>query len=432
MTGILGQQLSLMESLRAATFKAHAEMQTAPFFEAMAACRLPLESYVGYLRALMLVHEALEASLAKSADPQVAMVWSHDMRRVPRLREDLRYFEPRAVADLKEAAAAALAIDTEVRLRSLERPLSLLGGLYVLEGSMLGARAIKPLAARAFLLQGDDGLSYLEGDGAAVRARWSRFQERMNALQLADVERADIVEAARDLFRGMEAVCRALYPFSPDSKRLLATSINPEAGRHAVPDDEREVQAALRAADICWARYPYYEHRYGERGRRFARSDAAWQATLHRYEPAQILQQVRWLGRVLAARGMPTFLLEAQLEILVEEMTAALPENKEAYEKLRPAADDLRASRRLHLSDEEVARLAAGFDRAAGPGWTGRLPRTGALLACAVADERQGCDGAVSSLESWLTDASRFPAAWRAAVEETIAEARQLASGHRG
>jgi heme oxygenase len=416
-----------MEELRAATFAAHAQLQCAPYFQALAACRLPLESYVGQLRALAIVHGVLEQALATCADARVASVWNSDMRKLPLLQQDLRYFEPRTVADLKEAVEAALKAADHLLLRSLERPLALLGWVYALEGSTLGAIVLRPLIARAFLLTGEEGLAYVHSYGPAVHARWAQYQQRMNELRLSSEEREDVVRAAGECFEHLESVFLALHPFAPESMTFLVTSINPEAGRHPLPADAREVQASLRAGDSCWQRYPYYEHRYGERGHRFARSDAAWQATLYQYEPEQILQQVRWLGRVLAARGMPTLLLQVQLEILVEELAAAIPEKKTDYEKLLPAAADLRESRRKHLTDERLEALAAAFDRDVGPEWSARYPHTGALLGAAVADELEGCDGAAESLVSWLTDAARFPAAWIAAVTATLAQARRQA-----
>ena len=426
-TGLFGQRLTVMEELRAATFAAHARLQCAPYFQALAACRSPLESYVGQLRALAVVHGVLEQALAGCAEARVASVWNSDMRKLPLLQQDLRYFEPRTVADVKEAAEAALTAADHLRLRSLEHPLSLLGWVYVLEGSTLGAVVLRPLIARAFLLTGEEGLAYVHSYGPAVHARWAQYQQRMNALRLSAEEREHVARAAGECFDHLEAVFLALYPFPPGSKTFLITSINPEAGRHPLPADAREVQASIRAGDMCWQRFPYFGHRYGERGRRFARSDAAWQATLCQYEPEQILQQVRWLGRVLAARGMPTLLLQVQLEILVEELAVAIPEKKADYEKLLPAAADLQASRRKHLTDEQLEALAAEFDRAVGPEWSARYPRTGALLGAAVADELEGSEGAVESLRPWLTDAARFPAAWIAAVAATLVQARRQA-----
>ena len=43
---------------------------------------------------------------------------------------------------------------------------------------------------------------------------------------------------------------------------------------------------------------------------------------------------------------MPTFLLADQLEILVDELAAAIPENRSVYERLLPAAAELREARR--------------------------------------------------------------------------------------
>jgi heme oxygenase len=429
-TGLFGQKLTLMEELKSATFTAHARLQTAPFFQALAACQLPLESYVGQLRALSVIHGVIEGALENCTDERIASVWNSDMRKLPLLLQDLQYFEPRTVADLKEAVEAALKAAGDLRLQSIEAPLALLGWIYVLEGSTLGAVVVKPLVARALLLAGEDGLTYLHSYGSAVRARWAQYQQRMNALRLSAEEHEHIVQAADDLFARLEKVFRALYPFRPESRTFVVTSINAEAGRHPVPADTREVQAALRAGDVCWERFPYFEHRYGERGRRFARSDAAWQATLYQYPTAQILQQVRWLGRVLAGRGMPTLLLEVQLAILVEELSAAVPEKKADYEKLSLATADLHAARRKHLSDSQIETMAGAFDRVVGPEWSARFPHTGALLCAAVADELEGSEGAVESLRPWLTDAARFPAEWGAAVEATLQQARLQARGN--
>jgi len=67
------------------------------------------------------------------------------------------------------------------------------------------------------------------------------------------------------------------------------------------------------------------------------------------------------------------------------------------------------------------------FDRQVGSEWQRQLPRTGGLLAAAVADERAGITQAVPSIEGWMTEPSRFPAHWIAAVRTTIRTAREHA-----
>jgi heme oxygenase len=388
---------------------------------------LPLESYVGQLRALLTIHGVIEQAIANCADQRIATVCKGDMRKLHLLQQDLKYFEPRTVADLKEAMQATLSAADELRLLSIEEPLSLLGWVYVLEGSTLGAVVVRSMVSRAFLLKGEDGMAYLHSHGADVHAKWAEYKQLMNALPLGAQERGQIAQAANNLFVQLESVFRALYPFKPESKTYLVTSINPEAGRHPVPTDPREVQAAVHAGDICWQRFPYFEQRYGERGRRFSRSDAAWQATLCNYPPAQILQQVQWLGRVLAGRGMPTILLQVQLEILVEQLAAAIPERKSTFQKLLPAAAELHAARHKHLNDEQIEAMSEEFDRAVGPQWSARLPNTCALLCAAAADELAGHANALESLCAWMTDSTRFPAVWISAVQATLKQVRQRA-----
>lgn len=201
--------------------------------------------------------------------------------------------------------------------------------------------------------------------------------------------------------------------------------INPDAGNHPAPADPRELDAALRAAERIWRDIPYFAQRYGERGQRFGRSDSAWLASLAALEQAQVAGQVSWLAGVLAARGMPSMLLAAQLEVLVEELDSAVPEQRDAYAALRWAAAALHEARRVRIADERLDALAERFDAGADEHWRARLPRTGALLGCAVADEHTGYVGAVQSLSMWLSDAQRFSPQWVAQVQRTLHEARE-------
>jgi methanogenic corrinoid protein MtbC1/heme oxygenase len=421
------QRLTLMEELKAASFAAHDQLHCAPFFVALAACQLPLESYVGQLRALALIHGVLEQALTDSTDDKVAQVWHKDMRKLALIAQDLQYFEERHVADLKESVAAAQLVAQRIRLQSIEQPLTLLACLYVLEGSMLGAVVLRPMLARALLLKDEKGLGYLGGNGADTQSRWQKFKQAMNVLVLDVAQRQQLASAAIVFFQQLETIFLTLYPFAPQSRVFLVTSINPEAGYHAIPADAREVQAALHAGDLCWRRFPYFERRYGERGGRFARSDAAWQATLHQYPATQILQQVRWLARVLAGRGMPSCLLERQLEILVAELVAAIPERQSSYEKLLIGAVDLQSSRRKYLSDAQLQSLADGFDQTVGEQWRAYLPDIGLLIGYAITDDLNGSVHAVQNLRRWLTDASRFPDEWISAVYQTLAQAIKMA-----
>jgi len=383
-------QPSLMQALKAATAAPHAELQELAYFKTLSEGHLPLESYVGHLRAMAVLHGVLEHAFSDSANPYVVEVWRDELRKLPLLLQDLRFFEPRAVADIREAVEAALNIAEGITLRSAQAPATLLGYLYVLEGSMLGAVTLAPEVARAFMLSANNGLAYLHGDGNEGAARWTQFKQRMNALELGTQQRAGIVQTAGDFFLGLKSLFAVLYPFRPESAVYSATTLNPEAGRHPIPSDSREIEAALRAADLCWARYPYYEFRYGERGRRFAHSDGAWLVTLCRFDQARVDQQIKWLARVLANRGMPSIMLQAKLELLFEQLSAAVPENPAQYQKLAQAALELSKARAQHLEAAQVQMIADEFDQAVGPEWSEKYRHTGMLLAAPWLMRRQG------------------------------------------
>ncbi len=52
------------------------------------------------------------------------------------------------------------------------------------------------------------------------------------------------------------------------------------------------------------------------------------------------------------------------------------------------------------------------------------MPRTGEIIVSAVIDEVEGLEQALSSVEEWLTDKTRFDGEWIKAVRETIAAAQ--------
>ncbi|MEO0035429.1 MAG: hypothetical protein RLZZ501_1452 [Pseudomonadota bacterium] len=198
---------------------------------------------------------------------------------------------------------------------------------------------------------------------------------------------------------------------------------NPAAGDTPLPTDPREIEAVLRAASKCYEANPYFSARYPERGADFARSDGGYLATLVEQPLAYVIQQVTWLGTLLACRGVPRWLLETHLLVLHRELVAALPKRAARYRRLLLAAEMLQAERRACLPQALFDALAISFMRAAGPGLGG----VGPLPVAAVCDECCGIDKAVPSLVSWLGDPGRFPARWCTALDACVAQARTVA-----
>jgi hypothetical protein len=207
----------------------------------------------------------------------------------------------------------------------------------------------------------------------------------------------------------------------------MVNPLNNAAGSVPIPEDPREVAAATRASDILWRAFPYFSFRYGERGKRFGHSDAAYFLTLIGYDQSVIDQQINWTAGVLSQRGMPSFLLELQLRTLFRVLSRQQPDS-DRYTPLLRSADMIRENRRKLISDNELAALSRDFASAAGmPGHRWALG-TGIMLAYAAADEFHGIKNAVTSIEGWLTDPAVFTPAWIAAVRSTLRAARRIAS----
>lgn len=387
------------------------------FVVGLASGQLPRSSYRALLEALRIVYASLEQATPR-ADPTIGGV-ERASGRVALIDHDLATLADEPPGDSAATLQASL-LAQQIRRRAEADPISLTGYTRVFHGPALTAIGTAAQLVGALRVSPD-----------STRLFSSATPESPVVSHADDETHRRIAAAEREAWDGLalivEAILPSAAPNAPDRVHLL----NPEAGTHAIPGDPREIEAALRAGERTWREFPYYEWRYGERGARFTRSDSAWLVTLSGYDRAAAEQQIAWLGRVLAARGMPQWLLERHLDTLYEELVAAVPDRQPQYATLHHVAALLRHTREQQLAPDLFAALIDDFAQQVGDEWAARLPRTGGLLAAAVADEQAGVTQAVTSIHGWMTDPERFPPAWIAAVERTIARARQHAAARR-
>ena len=197
--------------------------------------------------------------------------------------------------------------------------------------------------------------------------------------------------------------------------------LNPEAGDTPAPSDPKDLAAVERSAKIIWRAFPYFAWRYGERGASFGRSDAGFLVTLANLDHDAALWQVLWLARLLAARGMPSLLLEYQLESLGR---VALRGQRPGASRLRTLAEHLRRGRLAVLDAsvadecEQLCWTAARRDR--------RRVGAGHLIASAVADRVLGLGEHDQALVHWLSGTEPEDRAWARActAARALADAR--------
>ena len=422
------QSTPIVTRLKEETTDFHSRIEALPYFEALIDRKLPLECYVNQLRSLAVIHGVLETEIGSSEDSRVTALWDDELKKLPLLEKDLKFFESRVVGDVSTSIEAAHAMTEKLRLRRIENPVTLLGYLYVFEGSTLGNSMHKPDIVAMYQLDDLDGCRYYSSYQDQVPSQWTRFSEKMNQTLDDFLLHDQIVESAREAFSGLEALYKALYPIDVKVKSFRVTRINPEAGNHPIPDDEREIQAALKASSRGWSEFPYYERRYGDRGKRFSDSDTCWLVTLTRLDPESLQKQINWLGRVLSTRGMPLVMLESTLQFLHEELVKAVPAQEATYDKLSGAAEMLRKLRIQIIPEKEFEALSRQFDQAVGTKLAEKYINTGKLLVSSVIDEKNGTTGAVAALQGWLTDSDRFPDNWIKAVNNTIKKAKHRSS----
>jgi heme oxygenase len=410
-----------VEQLRAATRDVHESLETLPYARSVLDGSVPLDAYKSFLRAVYLVHVALEQLVESSGRADLRLLFGVPGQRRSLLERDLADLavDPNAV---DPAALRALLLTLRMRLAARREPEQLLGYMYVIEGSQLGGLVQQAaLSRRPELQQG--GLAYLRGAGKNAHAGFQLFLERLeHALAGRDaVESA--IRGAVAAFEEFRALLTALAP-SEQERLWLVSELNHSAGCHAIPEDLRELRAALLAAEESFQGSRYYAARYGERGLRFSRSDSAWLATLAREEVSLASRHVHWLARVLAARGMPRWLLERHLQTLHAKLTNSVPEWAAAYQTLLTCAAELRHARIAAIPEARIEALTSTFVRGRSAEEGIAPDEAAALLVAAAADERCNIAGAVASLEGWLADPRRFSAEWVAAARRTLAAAR--------
>lgn len=185
---------------------------------------------------------------------------------------------------------------------------------------------------------------------------------------------------------------------------------NPEAGDTPAPLDAVDRAIAERSADAMWRAFPYFQLRYGQRGRAFGRSDSGYLVTVAGLPDGPARAQLSWLGRLLAARGMPSLLLERQLELLGRRARRA---GRAWADVMLAHAARMRAQQMAALP-ESIFRACETTTRAAGPRLDWRAG-AGLLIAASVADRELGYGAHDEALVQFFCDADRANIAWRAA-----------------
>jgi hypothetical protein len=115
----------------------------------------------------------------------------------------------------------------------------------------LGNAAHLPDVLNSFTARTSEAAHYHAGYGDNTDEYWHEFACLMNAMSIDQADCNHLIQVANDFFDQLETLFRALYPFQEATHEFTVNMLNPGAGSHAIPDNAREIQAAIRAARRC-------------------------------------------------------------------------------------------------------------------------------------------------------------------------------------
>ncbi|WP_406459608.1 biliverdin-producing heme oxygenase [Streptomyces sp. NBC_01622] len=193
------------QRLRNGTRTWHEALERTGFATAMLAGTLPLDRYVRQLAVYHEVLRTLEAELAGATCSSVGAVWLPDLSKVPLLERDLRHFA--TLGATPEPCPAATEFADEIRRTAATDPPELLGFLYVLEGSTLGARFLLRYVTEAYRLTDGNGASYY---GSGDRARWTALTERLDRALGETAVQERVLAAAERAYRHVALISAEL------------------------------------------------------------------------------------------------------------------------------------------------------------------------------------------------------------------------------
>ncbi len=393
--------MSLTAKLKSQTRELHQKAHESKYFQLLFRNELSLESFVTSLRGLAIIHGTLERILESSQNPIIQNINKFYIPKLPLLSNDLFPYERQLIKSGLTGTIEALQIADDIMLLSQQDEMSLLGYLYILEGSTNGAKYNLPHIKKNFNVEPDYFICY----GDFLEKNWIRFSNAIN--EIDEQYHDSIINGAKKSFTSLLSFYENCYQIT--ELVFHPTIVNYEAGNHNFPDDPFEIEASIATSHTIIASEHYYKI-FGERGIRFAKSDNGWLLSL--CEEEQMEQQLMWLLNLLAKIGLPTILLEKNLIILHEYIIKLVPNKKQKYDKLLDMASYIKSLRNKIISEEKFLEQSKRFSQP--------IAGIGKLILCAYIDEKNGFSKAVEAIMKKLESSNYFSKEWFEEVHQIL------------
>ncbi len=200
------QTLTLMERLKEDTRKAHDSAEGNKLQAELGSGAIPTDTYKAYMSQLYLVHKALENGI-KSSIPSTAYrdALTDDHYQEPFLFNDLKALGVDC-GSIKPLKGTAKLLE-KINEYATSCPPALLGYHYVLLGSKHGGKFLAKRLQDQFKFEDGVGCKYWDPYGQSFMPLWLEFKKKMNEGAGDESEQHQIIEAASDMFTGIQAIC---------------------------------------------------------------------------------------------------------------------------------------------------------------------------------------------------------------------------------
>ncbi len=232
--------MSIMNQVREAISASHNAIEKTPFSVSMLDGSLCKANYARGLGQLFLIHRALETCAPNS--PLVRPFFSNEMIRCPAIERDLQALEATAedLRPMSETARIILAIDAWAD----EKPLCLLGCIYILEGSRMGSLVIaRPLSKTLGIPPGTiAGVEYHVEGAASTPYRVKQLKAQIDAFPFNASAQADIRDGAVQFMEMLYQLYCSLPAHGEPTRSISARCPFSHANRES--PDQRQVKTA--------------------------------------------------------------------------------------------------------------------------------------------------------------------------------------------
>lgn len=191
------QTTTFLQDLKVQTKALHDATEAVAFSKEMQSGVLTLEMYKKLTQSNLYIHQSLEKAFEKALNQLTAP----DLQNFVDKKSDWLE-KDRVMLAIPEQKMPINSSDTP----SFASPAELIGGLYVVEGSMLGGRFIVKLLQQNPVLKKLPMFHFYNGYGANTGHRWKSFQQLAKATLLTQENYAATLTKAKETFSFFQAV----------------------------------------------------------------------------------------------------------------------------------------------------------------------------------------------------------------------------------